>query len=96
MNMPGFTAEISLYRTKKNYRISRNDSTLISGSGVVPQYDCSSGVYCNCLGDYDCNSMFSMPFCVGGQCYTDSCGNVACWCYYRPRTNIMKINVMAL
>ena len=42
MRIPGFTAEISLYKTRKNYRISRNDGKLINGHGVIPQYTCEN------------------------------------------------------
>lgn len=47
MNMPGFTAEMSLYKIRKNYRIYRNDSSLIGGCGVIPQFDCDEE-QCTC------------------------------------------------
>ena len=37
MNMPGFTAADSLYKTSGHYRISSTSNDLVSSRGVLPQ-----------------------------------------------------------
>ncbi len=37
MNMPGFTAEASLYKTLGQYRVAGASDGLVDGQGIVPQ-----------------------------------------------------------
>ncbi len=49
MRMPGFTAEVSLYRTSERYRML-TAGTLADGRDVVPQwcYSPRPGQFCCC------------------------------------------------
>jgi hypothetical protein len=54
MNLPGFTADASLYQTTNRYNMTGDSRNLRSGEGVIPQarvLDCfclPSGRYCCC------------------------------------------------
>ena len=39
MNMPGFTAEASLYKTKVHYRIAGTPDDLMDSRAILPQLD---------------------------------------------------------
>ena len=40
MNMPGFTAEVSLYQTNNHYRVTAGGSFLSVGNATVTPQDC--------------------------------------------------------
>jgi hypothetical protein len=37
MNMPGFTAETSLYKTSGHYRMARTVNAIANGQKIIPQ-----------------------------------------------------------
>jgi len=86
INMPGFTAETSLYKTNETYFLQSLSSTAVGGkAGVVypARFACWRGA-CMCSGDDDCNGMFSTVCSIGGyaRCWIRGPrdGNVFCIC----------------
>ena len=83
MTIPGFTAEASLYRKSKNYRIFNNDSSLISVYRVTPQYTCNGNV-CTCYSataeDWDCLNMVTRCAPGTAQCQRVGLSGEACAC----------------
>lgn len=91
MNMPGFSAEASLYKTRTHYTCHGHILTLeggvyptlvrrtagsITGGPLVLGFTCT-GLSCSCSGDNDCNDMFSSDVCGDiAACYHD--GTCAC------------------
>jgi hypothetical protein len=73
MNMPGFTAQDSLYRTGRSfYAFGFSDGTIRSGT-VFPQlriapptsgFHCK-GSTCHCEGKADCKDLANSGFCDG-------------------------------
>jgi hypothetical protein len=51
MNMPGFTAEVSLYETSRYYRMNCAPGIAATSRGVVPQDYCDD----LCAGDDNCH-----------------------------------------
>lgn len=89
MNIPGFTAEASLYKTNgRCFLQSLADTAIFGKAGMVypARFQCwRSG--CACAGDWDCNGMFSNPSaCTGSwaQCWVRGSGpeprSVFCMC----------------
>lgn len=52
MKTPGFTAEVSLYKTSENHRTTQNSSTKTNGGEVLPQF--AHWTYCDPSGCYSC------------------------------------------
>lgn len=86
VNMPGFTADLSLHHPRLAYPVPRMNEFEEPRSGLVhpARYACWSGG-CACAGDEDCNGMFSNA-CGSGyaQCWVRGSGpgggNVFCLC----------------
>lgn len=74
MSVPKFTAERSIYFSSRNYaRTKTPNRTPISFSGpaILPSMTCT-GPLCGCIGDDDCNNMFSNGNCSNiAACYED-------------------------
>ena len=71
MNMPGFTAEVTVYKTREFYRTVGN-GTLFTGA-IVPQLISSGSlgisackIACDCCHDSICGSWISCAIC--GAC----------------------------
>jgi hypothetical protein len=78
MNMPGFTAEASLYRTSRSYLIAGSPNHLLGSLGILPQLQrgsgpsgvgCNSGCKALCelqfdLDEQDCWDNFKLYDCV--------------------------------
>jgi len=86
MNLPGFTAENSLYKTNQKYFLRALSSAAAGDqSGLIhpARYACWRGV-CMCSGDDDCNGMFSSACSSDGygRCWVrgPGDGNVFCMC----------------
>ena len=92
MAMPTFTAEASVYRTKRGYR-NLSFATLNLADAIMPQastrirllstisnqFTCGSSG-CICTGDSDCNDMYNTDVCgSNGVCWTSG-SQVNCWC----------------
>ena len=84
-NLPGFTAETSLYKASEKYFLRALSSIIVGDKvGVVhpARFACWRGG-CACSGDYDCNGMFSTA-CGGdyAKCWIHGPGggNVFCMC----------------
>lgn len=39
MSLPGFTAEGSLYKTSKSYRLAAKETVITDGQAIIPQWD---------------------------------------------------------
>jgi hypothetical protein len=85
MNIPGFTAEDSLYKTSghRTYRVPNRFGTH-QASTVIPQMPrsggrtlCYASIGCFCNSDAACNAMFSEPGLCGNTAYCDERG---CFC----------------
>ena len=77
MTIPGFTAEISLYRTSKNYRTSRSDGASISKLKVIPQtisYNPVSGCF---EGLWPTDAQTLQDFCTKHNAMGDNCQYIA-------------------
>ncbi len=82
MNMPGFSAETSLYRTRTSYRMLGTRGSLPGAGAVVPQLmqtvcsRCSNPI----LGKISCCEVEvstgpgDVPVLTTGRCYTARCG----------------------
>jgi hypothetical protein len=58
MNLPGFTAEASLYKSSKTYQMTLTSASLSNSSEVIPQRYCyrRGCLFCCCYdGGYGCN-----------------------------------------
>lgn len=90
MNMPGFTAQDSLYKTSKYYAyrghsplpeggvspaLIRRTTGGISGGQLSLGFTCK-GLLCSCNGDNDCNDMFTSNVC--GEFAL--CDETGCYC----------------
>jgi hypothetical protein len=84
MNMPGFTAETSLYRSKTNYNMVGAHGALPRAGAVVPQNqlacgDCSGsllGVKGCCA--FNCNTKLGLCGCIGNSANVP-CGDLIDW-----------------
>jgi hypothetical protein len=56
INMPGFTAEASLYRNSAHYQVGTMLAGLRQGGEVVPAliWDCEGGICCFCTPNLCC------------------------------------------
>jgi hypothetical protein len=87
LNIPGFTAESSLYMTSGRYQsATKNQSYSSEGQGVVAQlrlgaFQCGPEG-CQCAGGSDCWDMLSTNVCGGNvNCYIGwLTGTVICTC----------------
>jgi hypothetical protein len=84
INIPGFTAETSLYRANERYSLQplRNAATGGEPAGVYPaRFACFRGV-CVCNSDEDCNGMFSTSCSEGGyaKCWVRGPGGSTVFC----------------
>jgi hypothetical protein len=84
MNMPGFTAQLSLVTSKERHRECGNGKCGEHAlNAIVPQYcPCGDGTFLCCVGNDDCNNMFT----AAGGCFDQAacndlglCGVYWCW-----------------
>ena len=84
INIPGFTAETSVYKTNERYSLQPVDNAAAGGeAGVVypARFACWAGV-CACNSDDDCNGMFSTSCREGGyaRCWVRGAGGSTVFC----------------
>ena len=81
MRLPGYNADVALYRTSNDYRIFDAYDNLTGYEKIFPQarslgFECNEGV-CKCKGVYDCFRMGRsghcgiFTICIGETCWCD-------------------------
>ncbi len=71
MNTPGFTAEMSLRKTREQYQLTANEADQAAKGVVIPQY-CQCTAYCTWYFDRFFGPRCGPPYhyyCYGSDCY---------------------------